>query len=205
MQKPLVHGCEVDLACSLQFPDPSNLAKQLRWLISTPHLTWPMYLCALFDLHIDHTLLSLTFFTWFPGHYSHSSGSHITQQIIPTLFSHLCQFNFLTYCTRMSQGPVLLPLIFSIHSHSHPFGDLIQSRPSFQMVRLTQTPLSHTPFYQLANPVGSTFQIQLMLEQHRFELRRSSYTQIFKNTVNVFSLPYNNLNNIFFSLVYTLL
>ena len=44
--------------------------------------------------------------------------------------------------------------------------------------------------------------MQLILEQHEFELHSSSYTQIFKNTVQYCKcifLPYDFLDDIFFS------
>lgn len=45
---------------------------------------------------------------------------------------------------------------------------------------------------------------QLTLDRHGFELRGSTYTQIFFsiNTVKVLSLPYDFLSNILFSLAY---
>lgn len=46
--------------------------------------------------------------------------------------------------------------------------------------------------------------VQLTLEQHQFELCRPTYMRMFlqNSTVDVFSLPYGFLGNIFFSVAY---
>lgn len=145
---------------------------------------------------------------WIVNTQSLSSKQLVCETRVPTPHTHVwdcLQDRFCTWDDAESKAQAFLRLkrtadLPSSVGRSHP--PPAQGRIS--MVRQGRGPLCgynwhYSVWWGEHLSVKNQFMTQLTLEQHRSELHRSTYTQIFHGTISVFSLPYH-FNNTFFSL-----